>query len=139
MEQFERMKALSVAAVLVLAAPLAAVAQAPDKQAEAYAQYLVARHLEYAEDVDGAIAAYKRAMTLDPSAVEATADLAKLYLTQRKVQDAMATAEQALKISPSNAEANLVMGRAYLELAEDNRENNRRRSGAADNTAKAIR
>jgi tetratricopeptide (TPR) repeat protein len=141
MEQFERMKALSVAAVLVLAAPLAAVAQAPDKQADAYAQYLLARHLEYAEDVDGAIAAYKRAIALDPSAVEATADLAKLYLTQRKVQDAMATAEQALKISPSNAEANLVLGRSYLELAENNSETNRRRSAtdaAGENTAKAI-
>jgi tetratricopeptide (TPR) repeat protein len=143
MEQFERMKALFAGALIILAAPLSAVAQTPDRQAEAYAQYLLAHHLEYTEDFDGAVAAYKRAMALDPSAVEATADLAKLYLTQRKVQDAMATAEQALKTSPNNAEANLVMGRAYLELAENERENNRRRStagaDAGDNTGKAIR
>jgi len=140
MEQFERMKVLFVAAVLVLGA-LGAAAQAPDKQGEAYAQYLLAHHLEYAEDLDGAIAAYKRAMALDPSAADATADLAKLYLTQRKVQEAMATAEQALKLSPSNAEANLVMGRAYLELVENNRDGNRRRpaaDAAGENTAKAI-
>jgi len=137
------MKVWFAAALIILAAPLSAVAQTADRQAEAYAQYLLAHHLEYAEDFDGAVAAYKRAMALDPSAVEATADLAKLYLTQRKVQDAMATAEQALKTSPNNAEANLVMGRAYLELAENDRENNRRRSpagaDAGDNTGKAIR
>jgi len=142
MEQFEHMKVWFVGALMILTAPFSAAAQpSPDKQAEAYAQFLLAHHLEDAEDFDAAVAAYKRAMVLDPAAADATADLAKLYLTQRKVQDAMATAEQALKTSPANPEANLVLGRAYLEIAENERENNRRRSGAAaggDSTAKAI-
>ena len=51
------------------------------------------------DDVDGAIAAYQRAMTLDPAAADIPADLADLYMDEGRDDEAIATAEQALKIS----------------------------------------
>lgn len=92
---------------------------APDKIAEAYSQFLLAQHLDDADDETGAIAAYKRAMELDPSAAAIPAELAALYLRQNKVQEAMATAEQAIAIVPSNREANRVLGLIYAALAEN--------------------
>ncbi len=142
MEQFERMKALFVAVILGAGMPLSTVAQtAPDRQGQAYAQYLLAHHLEEVEDLNGAIAAYRRAMTLDPGVADPVADLAKLYLSQQKIQEALTTAEQALKISPANVEANLVMGRVYAALADSDRENRRRSSAGSngdENLARAI-
>jgi tetratricopeptide (TPR) repeat protein len=142
MEQFERMKPLFVAMILGVGMSSSAAAQtAADRQGQAYAQYLLAHHLEEAEDVNGAIAAYKHAIALDPSAADPVADLAKLYLSQEKIQEALTTAEQALKISAVNIEANLVMGRVYAALADSDRDN-RRRSGTGssgdENLAKAI-
>src|SRR5262245_42517650 len=70
-----RMKIVVLVAVLGASAPLVEAAQArrpaapppaqaPDRLAQAYDQFLRAHMLEE-EDVDGAIAAYRRAMTLD--------------------------------------------------------------------------
>lgn len=125
-----------LAAILGVCVPLAASAQpssraprasqpTPDRTAEAYAQFLLGHHLDERDDTDGAIAAYKRAMELDPTAADITAELAALYLRQNKIQDAMATAEQALKIAPQNAEANRVLGIVYAAMVESAR-------GAAD-------
>jgi tetratricopeptide (TPR) repeat protein len=119
MEQFDRMKIVVVAGLLSVALPLSVVAQAgPDKVGQAYAQFLLGHHLEEAEDVEGAIAAYKRAIALDPSAAEAIAELAGLYLRQNRIQEALTTAEQALRVAPANAEANRVMGIVHAALAE---------------------
>ena len=67
---------------------------ATDKTAEAYEQFLLGHRLEENDDDAGAIAAYKRAMELDPQAADIPAELAALYLRQNKVQDAMSTAER---------------------------------------------
>src|SRR5260221_1180529 len=83
---------------------------APGRVAEAYAQFLLAHRLEQSDDVNGAIAAYKRAMELDPLAADVSAELAGLYLRQNRVQEATATAEGSLKIAPANREANRVLG-----------------------------
>lgn len=91
---------------------------APDKVAEAYAQFLLGHRFEEHEDETSAIAAYKRAMALDPIADEIPAQLAGLYLKQSQVQDAMATAEIALKIAPANREANRVLGTVAAALSE---------------------
>src|SRR6266540_3834447 len=141
MEQFERMKLVSFAAMLSVAIPVAAQT-APDKVGQAYAQFLIGHHLEDAEDTDGAIAAYRRAIELDPSAADATAELAALYLRLNKFQEALTTAEQALKTSPENPEANRVMGIVYAALVETNRETRPRTRAPAngdENVAKAIR
>jgi len=89
----------------------------PDKIAEAYNQFLLGHRLEEKDDESAAIAAFKRAMELDPNAAEIPAELSSVYLRQNKVQDAMAAAEQALKIAPANREANRVLGTVYAALS----------------------
>src|SRR5215470_1407327 len=88
-------------------------AASTDKLAEAYNQFLMGHRLEEADDDAGAIAAYKRAMELDPLAGDIPAELASVYLRQNKVQEAMSSAEAALKIAPLNREANRVLGTIY--------------------------
>jgi tetratricopeptide (TPR) repeat protein len=147
------MKFAALVAVLSLSAPLAAAANqaggqrpqtptvAPDKVAEAYHQFILGHRLEEADDVNGAIAAYKKASELDPSAADIPGELAGLYLRQNRIQEAMATAEQALKIAQTNREANRVLGTIYAALSESARDNAPRgRASAPDeNLAKAIR
>src|SRR5258707_13948842 len=98
--------------------PAPPAASSPDKIADAYAQFLLGHRFEENEDETAAIAAYKRAMELDPNAAEIPAQLAGLNLKQSKVQEAMAAAETALKIAPANREANRVLGTVYAALSE---------------------
>src|SRR6266545_4823061 len=140
------MRVAVLVAACSVALPLAASAQTRppvSKAAEAYAQFLIAHHLEEREDENGAIAAYKRAMELDPQAADIPAELAALYLRQSKVQEAMAAAEQALKVAPANREANRVLGIVYAALSESGRGGGAGRAAAgdrasSDNLAKAI-
>jgi tetratricopeptide (TPR) repeat protein len=126
------MKVVALVAALALPVPLAAQPQArPDRSADAYAQFLLGHHLDEADDQAGAIAAYKRAMELDPGSAEIPGELAAVYLRQNKVQEAMTAAEQALKITPSNREANRVLGIINAALSDTNR--------GGDEAAKAIR
>jgi tetratricopeptide (TPR) repeat protein len=97
--------------------PAAPAAQPSDPVAEAYLQFLLAQRLEDDSDVDGAIAAYKRATTLDPQAADVVSALADLYLRQDRTADATAAAEQALTIDPSNREAHRVLGTIYASMA----------------------
>lgn len=107
-------------ALLSVATPrVAAAQQKPDRVAEAYSQFLLGHHLDENDDEAGAIAVYKKAMELDPTAAEIPGELSALYLRENKVQDAMTTAEQALKISPSNREANRVLGVINAALSEN--------------------
>ena len=76
--------------------PQAAAITPPEKVAEAYNQFLIAHRLEEKDDDAGAIAAYKRAMELDPNAADIPATLAGVYLRQNKAQEAMSAAAQAL-------------------------------------------
>ncbi len=150
------MKLAALVAALGVSIPLAAAAQsapkgqrpaqtpstaAPEKVADAYAQFLLGHRFEENEDVTSAIAAYKRAIELDPNAAEVLAQLAGLYLKQSKVQEAMASAESALKIAPINREANRVLGTIYAALSEGGQDTASRGRGAdkADaNLATAI-
>jgi tetratricopeptide (TPR) repeat protein len=90
--------------------------QTPDRVGQAYEQFLRARMIR-ADDVEGAIAAYKRAMTLDPTAADIPADLADLYLDEGRTSDAVASAEQALRISSTNRAAHRVLGMVYAQMA----------------------
>jgi len=112
----------------------------PDKIAEAYNQFLLGHRLEEKDDESGAIAAFKRAMELDPNAAEIPAELASVYLRQNKVQEAMSAAEQSLKIAPANRDANRVLGTIYAALSETTRENARGRAANRpdENLTKAI-
>ena len=93
-------------------------AQAPDRVGQAYEQFLRARMIRET-DVEGAIAAYKRAMTLDPTAADIPADLADLYLDEGRAAEAISTAEQALKLSPTNLAAHRVLGMVYAQMVSN--------------------
>jgi len=139
--------AAALVALLAVAVPGVARAQTPkpDRAAEAYQQFLLGHYLDERDDEAGAIAAYKRAMELDPTAADIPGELAALYLRENKVQEAMATAEQALKIGPANREANRVLGVIYAALSESGRGGRSRGAvtgGSAtndENLAKAIK
>ena len=82
--------------ILVLAASTAAAQTSPTspaKAAEAYAQFLIGHRLAENDDEAGAIAAYKKAMELDPNSADIPAELAGLYLQENKIQEAMTAAE----------------------------------------------
>lgn len=91
-------------------------APAPDRKAQAYDQFLRAHQLQE-EDVEGAIAAYRRAMVLDPTASTIPADLADLFLQEGRANEALQAAEQALRLSPTNRDAHRVLGTVYATLA----------------------
>ncbi|MDR1989973.1 MAG: tetratricopeptide repeat protein [Acidobacteriaceae bacterium] len=155
------MKALVFVAVLGLVAPVAAVAQprrpsrpapppaAPAQQAPApvpaqsggkadvYELFLHAHAIED-EDVDGAIAAYKRAMELDPKASAIPADLADLYMREERPADAIAMAEQALAITPDDHDAHLVLGTVYASMLGGQDAQNLSRAERQEYVTKAI-
>jgi tetratricopeptide (TPR) repeat protein len=116
----------------------AATPQQADRLGQAYEQFLRARMIRE-DDVEGAIAAYKRAMALDPSAADIPADLADLYMDEGRISEAIATAEQALKITPANYSAHRVLGMIYAQMAT-NPPGGRRGGGAppADALPNAI-
>jgi tetratricopeptide (TPR) repeat protein len=125
-------------AALVLQTRPATTSTPPEKVAEAYAQFLLAHHLDETDQTLGAIAAYKRAMELDPTAADIPAELAALYLKQSNYDEAEKAGQQALKIGPANREANRVLGIVYASRV-DTRSGGRQSAGASDeNVAKAI-
>jgi predicted Zn-dependent protease len=93
------------------------VAPPADPIAEAYAQFLMAHRFEDDENADAAIAAYRRAMTLDPGAASIVADLASLYMRLNRAADAIDAGERALEIDPANREAHRVLGTVYASMA----------------------
>ncbi len=127
------------------AVPQAQLAPAPadrvDRGAEAYAQFLLGRHLETADDIEGAIGAFKRSAQLDPLAADVTAELAGLYMRQSRLDEAIAAGDQTLKIAPANREAHRVLGIVYATLADSGRRTNARGQSAGaqgENLNKAI-
>jgi tetratricopeptide (TPR) repeat protein len=123
---------------MIVGLSLQASTPAPDKMADAYNQFMLARHLETNDDVPGAIAAFKRAMALDPAAADIPAELAALYMRQSRAQEALETAEQALKIAPSNVEAHRVAGIIYAALVESRRPQAGGAAAPDENVKKAI-
>src|SRR5262245_23053931 len=93
----------------------------PERVAEAYAEYLMAHRHEDDEDVERAIASYKRAMSLDPRAAGIVSDLANLYMRLNRINEAIAAAEQALGVDPKNLDAHQVLGTVYASLATSQR------------------
>jgi len=121
-------------ATLALQNTPARTAAPPERVAEAYTQFLLAHHLDEVDDTAGAIAAYKKAMELDPLAADVPAELADVYLRQNHLDEARATAEQALKIAPANREANRVLGIVYASRVDAGGD----RPSAADAKASAA-
>ncbi|MEO8260293.1 MAG: tetratricopeptide repeat protein [Acidobacteriota bacterium] len=115
-------------------------AAAASAVADAYDQYLLGLRLERDDNVEGAIAAFKRAVALDPTAAEVSAELSALYMRQNRVAEAMTAAEQALKVAPDNLEAHRVLGTIYAALSEADTRTGRGTAAARsdENAAKAI-
>lgn len=89
-------------------------------------------------DAPAAIAAYRRAMELDPTAASIPAGLAELFLNESRPTDALAAAEQAIKIGPDNKQAHRVLGQVYAGLASNTQDTRAGRTSQQDNIAKAI-
>jgi tetratricopeptide (TPR) repeat protein len=92
--------------------------KAADPVAEAYYQFIRGCQLEDDGDVDGAIAAYRQAMALDPSSADVPAALAGLYARQSRVQEAIDLAKSVIAVRPAHSEAHRVLGFIYASLAE---------------------
>jgi len=140
-----------VASVFLVAASAAPAAAQPApaqstvdpavRTGDAYAQFMLGRHLETADDIPGAIAAFKRASQLDPRSGDVVAELAGLYMRQSRLEEAVTAGEQALKIEPANREAHRVLGIVYATLVEGSRRdarNGQNASAMAGNLSKAI-
>ena len=79
-------------------------------RAEAYYLFLQARRLEGEGEIDGALAAHRRALELAPDAAEIHAELAGLFARQNRVDEAVASGQAALALDPDNREANRILG-----------------------------
>ncbi len=106
--------------VTMIAGPAAAQAPAESDsstRAEAYARFMIGRHLEGTDDLDGATRAFRDAARLDPTAGEPLAELAATYARAGRAEDAVAAAEEALAREPDNRSAHRVLGLAYAAAA----------------------
>ncbi len=108
----------------ILAVVPAAAAQAPaseqpgiDDRAAAYHAFIQGRALEGAGDIDGAVAAFRRAAELDPAAADIWAELAGLYARRNRADDALEAGRAALERDPDNEEAHRILGLVYAARA----------------------
>lgn len=90
----------------------------------AYYEFLLAHHLESQGDIDGAIAAYRRAASLDSQSADIPAELAALYARMNQAREAIEAAEAALKIEPTDPDAHRVLGMVYGGLSQSGGEVN---------------
>ena len=101
---------------LAIQAPTPAAQIAPPGEEATY-YFLLGRYLEGAGKIDEAVAALRKAITLEPKSAEPRAELAGLYARQDKAPEALSAAEDALKIDPKNREANRILGSVLAALA----------------------
>jgi tetratricopeptide (TPR) repeat protein len=104
----------AVALSLALAGPLQPPVEAPN----ASYYFLLGRYLEGGGKIDDAVAAFRKAIELEPQSAEPRAELAALYARADKPREAVTEAEAALAIDPRNKEANRILGSVLAALAE---------------------
>jgi len=109
---------LSLVAVNAQAAP-AQAAPAADTVAQAYFQFVQGLTLEGRGDVEGAIAAYRKAIELSPKSGEIHAELATLYARENRVSEALTEAQAALGVDPDNRLAHRLLG--FIQTAQAER------------------
>jgi tetratricopeptide (TPR) repeat protein len=108
---------LSAAVALSLAIATSALSQdtpAADKRAQALKKYLEAQNLEKAGNYPAAVAAYKEAITLDPTSAELKTALGSLYLKHRNVIEAEAQAREAARLAPNDLGVRKLLAQIYL-------------------------
>lgn len=107
--------------VMVTAGPalgqtVASAQQNPKAQAQF--EFMMARRMESAGDLPGALASLERARKLDPEAAEIAAEIAGYYFRQNRPADAVTAAQQALKIDKDNVEAHNILGTVFSAWAD---------------------
>src|SRR6266550_4103273 len=117
-------------AALLLTLPRVALAQTP---ADAYYDFLIARHLEALGDTKAAQAQLEKAVTADPKSAEVRAELAAFHLRRDAADDAERLAKEALQLDDTSSEAHRVLGMLYAAKSEDTG-----RGQAADVAAAAL-
>lgn len=113
--------ARAVVLTLVAVSPvLAQTAETPpiSPRADAFYEFMMARRLDSAGDVEGALGALNRARELDPASAEIVAELASLHARQSNAVLAMSVAEEALKLDGANVEAHHVLALVNAAWAE---------------------
>ena len=108
----------TVLVVVAFSLALGGVPQPPADAPNASYYFLLGRHLEGGGKIDDAIAAFKKAIELEPESAEPRAELAALYARADKPREAVEAAEAALAVDPKNKEANRILGSVLAGLAE---------------------
>jgi len=95
-----------------------AIAQAPN---DSYYNFLMGRHLEGEDNIQGALAALERAAAADPKAAEVRAEIARLHYRRENRDESEKAAKAALAIDDKNFEANRILGLIYSGAAAGER------------------
>ena len=82
-------------------------------QAEAYRLFLRGRHLESADDIDGAIRSFRQASDIDQNTGEILAELSTLYARHNRGEEAVTAARESLERDPENQSAHRILGLIY--------------------------
>ncbi|HTL43037.1 MAG TPA: tetratricopeptide repeat protein [Vicinamibacterales bacterium] len=126
---------VSLGAALVLTLPRPVAAQTA---ADAYYDFLIARHLEAAGDAKGAQAALEKAVAADPRSAEVRAELASFFLRRDAAEDAERVAKEALQLDEANSEAHRVLGMLYAARSEDTGRGQAAQAAAAELVKQGI-
>lgn len=95
-----------------------AIAQAPN---DSYYNFLMGRHLEGEDNIQGALAALERAAAADPKAAEVRAEIARIHYRRENRDESEKAAKAALAIDDKNFEANRILGLIYSGAAAGER------------------
>ncbi len=109
--------------VFVLAVALTAQTSAltsTETLGQIYFLFLQGRDLADRNDVNGAIASYKKALDLDPDASDIRAELAELYARTNQILQAQVEARRAIEHDPDNRDANRVLGLIESAMIQQN-------------------
>src|SRR5258708_34378706 len=133
------MRTLHVAS-LALGAALCLMPRTASTQttADAYYDFLMARHLEAAGDSKGAQAQLERAGAADPKAAEVRAELAAFHLRRDAGDDAERVAKEALQLEDTNSEAHRVLGMLYASRSEETGRGQTAQTAATELVRQAI-
>jgi tetratricopeptide (TPR) repeat protein len=82
--------------------------------------FVRALEMQKAGDLIGAIDAYKTALSIDPTRVDALSNLGAAYVHLGQFDDAIAQYDAALKVDPSNATVRLNLALAYYKSGRPN-------------------
>src|SRR5215470_6739964 len=126
---------VALGAALLLTLPRSVVAQT---SADAYYDFLIARHLEAQGDQKGAQAALEKAVTSDPKSAEVRAELAAFFLRRDDGDNAERVAKEALQLDEANSEAHRVLGMLYAARSEDTGRGQAAQTAAAELVKQGI-